>query len=64
MAVEYPTASRPQAWAAAAPLLAIRTFLGLDAVNGELRSEAALPPSIRALKLHGLLFRGARVDVP
>lgn len=64
MAVEYPTASRPQAWAAAAPLLAVRTLLGLDAVDGELCSEAVLPPSIRELELRGLLFRGARLDVP
>jgi glycogen debranching enzyme len=62
-AVEYPTASRPQAWAATAPLMAIRTLLGLDAVNGELRSQAVLPPSIRELEVRGLLFRGARVDV-
>jgi len=28
--VQYPTASRPQAWSAGAPLLAMRTLLGLD----------------------------------
>jgi glycogen debranching enzyme len=32
--VEYPTASRPQAWAAGAPLMALRTALGLDIVDG------------------------------
>jgi len=40
--VEYPTASRPQAWAAGAPLLALRTALGLDVVNGILRVEPHL----------------------
>jgi glycogen debranching enzyme len=35
--VEYPTASRPQAWAAGAPLMALRTALGLDASGGELQ---------------------------
>ncbi len=36
MPVECPTASRPQAWAAGAPLLALRTALGLDVVDGTL----------------------------
>jgi glycogen debranching enzyme len=40
--VEYPTASRPQAWAAGAPLLALRTALGLDVVDGRLRIEPHL----------------------
>jgi glycogen debranching enzyme len=40
--VEYPTASRPQAWAAGAPLMAIRTALGLDVVDGELRTSPHL----------------------
>jgi len=40
--VEYPTASRPQAWAAGAPLLALRTALGLDVVDGVLRIEPHL----------------------
>jgi glycogen debranching enzyme len=40
--VEYPTASRPQAWAAGAPLLALRTALGLDVVDGILRIDPHL----------------------
>ncbi len=48
--VEYPTASRPQAWAAAAPLLAIRTLLGLDADDGEVRESPLLPQGIRRLR--------------
>jgi len=40
--VEYPTASRPQAWAAGAPLLALRTALGLDVVKGALRIDPHL----------------------
>jgi glycogen debranching enzyme len=51
MAVEYPTASRPQAWAAAAPLLAIRTLLGLDAADGTVTSVPFLPLQIRRLEL-------------
>jgi glycogen debranching enzyme len=42
LAVEYPTASRPQAWAAAAPLLAIRTMLGLDTEDGVISSAPSL----------------------
>jgi glycogen debranching enzyme len=49
--VEYPTASRPQAWAAAAPLLAIRTLLGLDAEDGTTRSSPHLPGPVDRLEL-------------
>jgi glycogen debranching enzyme len=62
--VEYPTASRPQAWSAGAPLLAIRTLLGLEAVNDELRASPALPAAIGKLRLRGVQFRGARRDAP
>jgi glycogen debranching enzyme len=51
VAVEYPTASRPQAWAAAAPLMAIRTLLGLDAEDGAIRSVPSLPGPIGHLEL-------------
>jgi len=51
VAVEYPTASSPQAWAAAAPLLAIRTLLGLDAENGSSRSRPSLAGRIERLAL-------------
>ena len=40
--VEYPTASRPQAWAAGAPLMALRTAHGLDVVDGVLRTDPHL----------------------
>jgi glycogen debranching enzyme len=48
--VEYPTASRPQAWAAGAPLLALRTILGLDA-DGKIRREPCLPSGVRRLEI-------------
>jgi hypothetical protein len=35
MPVEYPEALKPQSWAAGAPLLVLRTVLGLDVVEGE-----------------------------
>ncbi len=56
--VEYPTASRPQAWAAGAPLLALRTLLGLDAVDGLLRSTPHLPKGMRTLRLSGIPICG------
>jgi glycogen debranching enzyme len=62
--VEYPTASRPQAWSAGAPLLAIRTLLGLDAGEAGLGVSPHLPAAIAGLRLRGLPFRGRRVDVP
>lgn len=53
--VEYPTASRPQAWAAATPLLLIRTILGLKpSNNGQLAVDPALPPPIGHLALQGV----------
>jgi glycogen debranching enzyme len=48
--VEYPAASRPQAWAAGAPLLALRTILGLDA-DGKIRREPCLPSRVRRLEI-------------
>jgi len=52
--VEYPTASSPQAWATGTPLLLIRVLLGLDAREGELVSDPALPGNVRTLALRGV----------
>jgi len=49
--VEYPTACSPQAWAAGAPLLFIRTLLGLEADNGHLLVEPALPDAIQRIEM-------------
>jgi len=57
--VEYPDALKPQSWAAAAPLLALRTLLGLDVVAGRLHSSP-----IEKLALQGIEVRGRRVDAP
>jgi glycogen debranching enzyme len=62
--VEYPTASRPQAWAAAAPLLGLRTLLGLDAHPDGLGCAPCVPERLGRLGLRGLAFRGARQDTP
>jgi glycogen debranching enzyme len=49
--VEYPGALKPQAWAAGAPLLAIRTLLGLDANGGKVRSSPHIPKSLGKIRL-------------
>jgi glycogen debranching enzyme len=60
--VEYPTASSPQAWAAGAPLLAIRTLLGLEPAGDHLAVDPVLPKIIRRLEVRGILGRWGRAD--
>jgi glycogen debranching enzyme len=62
MPVEYADALKPQSWAAGAPLLAIRTVLGLDVEGGTLRSRPHLPETLSQLALRGVEVRGRRVD--
>ena len=64
MPVEYPDALKPQSWAAGAPLMAIRTLLGLDVVDGRLRVQPCESKKIGKLRLKGVAVRGKRVDVP
>jgi glycogen debranching enzyme len=52
--VQYPTASRPQAWAAGAPLLALRTALGLDVVAGVLRIDPHLSEGWGRVRLESI----------
>jgi glycogen debranching enzyme len=61
--VVYPTASRPQAWAAAAPLLLLTTVLGLTPEADGPRSEPWLPPSVGRVSLSGLPGRWGRADL-
>ena len=59
--VRYPTASSPQAWAAAAPLLLLTTVLGLDPSADGPRCDPHLPPEFGEVTLVGLPGRwGAR----
>lgn len=49
--VDYPTSCRPQAWAAGAVPLFVRTLLGLDCgIDGRLTSAPILPPSVGRLR--------------
>ena len=64
--VPYPDALVPQAWAAGAPLLGLRTILGLDPVGGRLRSKPVIPEEIsgKRIRLRGLHVHGNRFDAP
>ena len=61
--VAYPTACSPQAWASGAPLLLLRTVLGLQPDGDVLRSDPVVPAEIGRLALHGIPGRWGRADV-
>jgi glycogen debranching enzyme len=61
--VEYPTASSPQAWATATPLLLLRVLLGLEPEGDELRSEAYLPEQIGRIELSSIPGRWGHTNV-
>jgi glycogen debranching enzyme len=61
--IEYPGALKPQSWAAASPLLALRTLLGLDVVDGRLRARPHLPPDLGKVRLRRIRVRGSSDDV-
>ena len=58
--VVYPTASRPQAWAAGTPLLLLRAVLGLEARNGALVTGGRVPEWLGTLELEGVRAAGRR----
>ena len=59
----YPTASSPQAWAAGAPLLLLRTILGMEPQGNQLRTDPHVPAALRPLALHGVRGRWGATDV-
>ncbi len=63
--VQYTTACIPQAWAAGAPMLALRTLLGLEPKGEVLTSEvdAVLPPWFGTLTVEGIRGRWGRTNV-
>ena len=63
--VPYPTSCSPQAWAAASPLLMLRTLLRLDpwVPRGKVWLHPALPESIGRLHVGRIPLAGARVSV-
>jgi glycogen debranching enzyme len=60
--VEYPTACSPQAWATGAPLMFLRTMLGLEPRANRLTVDAALPSEIEWIELRGLAGRWGTMD--
>jgi glycogen debranching enzyme len=60
--VEYPTACSPQAWATGAPLLMLRTLLGLDPVGDHLLVAPSVPAQMKRLGLMGVPGRWGRAD--
>ncbi|HEX4902757.1 MAG TPA: glycogen debranching N-terminal domain-containing protein [Acidimicrobiales bacterium] len=61
----YPTSCSPQAWAAAAPLLWLRSLLRLDpwAARGQLWLDPSLPASIRRLHVDGIRIAGRTIGI-
>jgi glycogen debranching enzyme len=60
--VEYPTACSPQAWATGAPLLFMRTLLGLDSDGRHLIVDPAIPDPIGRLELLDIPGVWGRMD--
>jgi glycogen debranching enzyme len=60
--VQYPTACSPQAWSTGAPLLFLRTMLGLEPLGEHLVVDPALPVGIGHLELLDIPGRWGRVD--
>jgi glycogen debranching enzyme len=65
--IAYPTAARPQAWAAGTPVLLLRLLLGLDSdpSSGRLQTAESAPEWMDGLELHGVraLGRSWRIAV-
>jgi glycogen debranching enzyme len=60
--VQYPTACSPQAWSTGAPLLLLRTMLGLEPIGDHLVVDPALPATIGHLELLDIPGRWGRID--
>ena len=60
--VQYPTACSPQAWSTGAPLLFLRTMLGLEPIGDRLVVDPALPAGVGLLALLDIPGRWGRVD--
>ncbi|MFI9641026.1 glycogen debranching N-terminal domain-containing protein [Micromonospora sp. NPDC051925] len=60
--VEYPTACSPQAWSTGAPLLLLRTMLGLEPHEGHLAVDPVLPVGMGRIEVLDIPGRWGRVD--
>jgi glycogen debranching enzyme len=63
--VPYPTSCSPQAWAAATPLLLLRSLLRFDPAlpGGEVHVDPALPSSIPRLRITNVPLASARLTL-
>jgi glycogen debranching enzyme len=63
--VGYPTSCSPQAWAAASPLLCLRTLLRFDpwVPYGKTWLAPMVPPQIGPLRVEGIPLAGSRLTV-
>jgi glycogen debranching enzyme len=61
--VPYPAASRPQAWATAAPLLLVRILLGIEPNGAGLAADPWLPEQIGRLAVREVPGRWGRADI-
>lgn len=63
--VPYPTACRPQAWAAGVPLAIVALCLGLqpDVPAGTVTLNPVLPKGLHRLEVHGIPFPGGALSV-
>lgn len=60
--VQYPTACSPQAWSTGAPLLLLRTMLGLEPIGDHLVVDPVLPETVGRMELLDIPGRWGRVD--
>jgi glycogen debranching enzyme len=63
--IPYPTSCSPQAWAAASPLLLLRTLLRFDpeVPDGRLWLAPELPASLGDLRIERVALAGARITI-
>jgi glycogen debranching enzyme len=63
--VSYPTSCSPQAWAAASPLLLLRSMLRLepDARNTRLHLAPAIPEWVGRVRVEGIPINGGRLSL-
>ena len=60
--VQYPTSCSPQAWSTGAPLLFLRTMLGLEPTGDHLIVDPVLPMQLGRIELLDIPGRWGRVD--
>jgi glycogen debranching enzyme len=63
--VPYPTSCSPQAWAAAAPRLVLRSLMQLhpDIPRGQIQLSPTLPDRLLPLRVENVPLAGARLDI-